>query len=98
MERVERVSYGISGILRPVNQLVRRLVLKTQSTADLKDAGLVKESEKRVYPEMYDMWQIYYQITDVGDKALAAELERYRHIVGVTKKLKPLPKNFAYDV
>ena len=29
-------------------------MLKTQSTADLKDAGLVKESEKRADPETDD--------------------------------------------
>ncbi len=62
------------------------------------DAGLVKESDKRVDPEMDDERRIYYQITGVGEKALAAELERYRHIVGVAKKLKLLPKTFAYDV
>ncbi len=62
------------------------------------DAGLVKESDKRIDPEMDDERRIYYQITGVGTKALAAELERYRHIVGVAKKLKLLPKTFAYDV
>lgn len=62
------------------------------------DAGLVKESDKRVDPEMDDERRIYYRITGVGEKALAAELERYRHIVGVAKKLKLLPKTFAYGV
>ncbi|HET8669744.1 MAG TPA: PadR family transcriptional regulator, partial [Candidatus Saccharimonadales bacterium] len=47
------------------------------------DAGLVKESGKRVDPEMDDQRRIYYQITGVGTKALAAELDRYRHIVAL---------------
>ncbi len=59
------------------------------------DAGLVKESDKRIDPEMDDERRIYYRITGVGEKALAAELERYRHIVGVAKKLKLLPKTFS---
>ena len=62
------------------------------------DPGLVKESDKRIDPEMDDERRIYYQITGVGEKALAAELERYRHIVGVANKLKLLPKTFSYDV
>jgi len=62
------------------------------------DAGLLKESEKRVDVEMDDARRIYYRITGVGEKALAAELERYRHIVGVAKKLELIPKTFSYEV
>ena len=62
------------------------------------DAGLVAESGKRIDLEMDDARRIYYRITGVGEKSLATELERYRHIVGVAKKLKLLPKTFAYDV
>ncbi len=39
------------------------------------DAGLVREGDKRVDPEMDDQRRIYYRITDLGAKALAAELE-----------------------
>ena len=60
------------------------------------DAGLVKESDKRIDPEMDDQRRIYYQITGVGVQALAAELERYRHIVTLAKDRKLLPKTFAY--
>ena len=60
------------------------------------DAGLVKESDKQVDPEMDDARRIYYRITRVGEKALGAELERLQHIVGVAKKLKLLPKTFSY--
>jgi DNA-binding PadR family transcriptional regulator len=61
------------------------------------DAGLVKESDKRIDPEMDDQRRIYYQITGVGAQALAAELERYRHIVTLAKDRKLLPKTFAYE-
>jgi DNA-binding PadR family transcriptional regulator len=59
------------------------------------DAGLVKESDKRIDPEMDDQRRIYYQITGVGAQALAAELERYRHIVTLAQQRKLYPKTFA---
>jgi DNA-binding PadR family transcriptional regulator len=62
------------------------------------DAGLVRESDKRVDPEMDDERRIYYQITGVGVKALEAELERYQHIVTIAQQRKLFPKTFAYDV
>ncbi len=62
------------------------------------DAGLVKESDKRVDPEMDDERRIYYRITGVGTKALAAELERYKHLVMLARERKLLPETFAYDV
>jgi DNA-binding PadR family transcriptional regulator len=61
------------------------------------DAGLVKESDKRIDPEMDDQRRIYYQITGVGAQALAAELKRYQRIVTLAKDRKLLPKMFAYD-
>ncbi len=61
-------------------------------------AGLVKESDKRIDPEMDDERRIYYQITGVGTQALAAELERYKHLVTLAQERKLLPKTFAYDV
>jgi DNA-binding PadR family transcriptional regulator len=62
------------------------------------DAGLVKESDKRVDPELDDERRIYYQITGVGAQALAAELERYQHIVTVAQQRKLYPKTFIHDV
>ena len=62
------------------------------------DAGLVKESDKRVDPEMDDQRRIYYQITGVGTKALASELDRYRHIVALARERKLSPKTLAYGV
>ena len=62
------------------------------------DAGLVKESDKRVDPEMDDERRIYYQITGKGAEALAAELARYQRIVTIAQQRKLFPKTFAYDV
>jgi DNA-binding PadR family transcriptional regulator len=62
------------------------------------DAGLVRESDKRVDPEMDDQRRIYYQITGAGAEALAAELERYQHIVTIAQQRRLYPKMFAYDL
>jgi DNA-binding PadR family transcriptional regulator len=62
------------------------------------DAGLVTESDKRVDPEMDDQRRIYYQITGAGAEALAAELERYQHIVTIAQQRRLYPKMFAYDL
>ena len=62
------------------------------------DAGLVKESDKRVDPELDDERRIYYQITGVGAQALAAELERYQRIVTIAQQRELYPKTFAYDL
>ena len=60
------------------------------------DAGLVRESDKRVDPEMDDERRIYYQITGAGAEALEAELERYKRIVSLAQERKLYPKTFAY--
>jgi DNA-binding PadR family transcriptional regulator len=62
------------------------------------DSGLVRESDKRVDPEMDDERRIYYQITGIGVKALEAELERYQRIVTIAQQRKLFPKAFAYDL
>ena len=59
------------------------------------DSGLVKESDKRVDPEMDDERRIYYQITGVGAKALATELDRYKKIVSLAQERKLFPKTYA---
>lgn len=61
------------------------------------DAGLVKESDKRIDPEMDDERRIYYQLTGIGTQALAAELERYKHLVTLAQERKLLPKTLAYE-
>lgn len=50
------------------------------------DAGLVAESDKKIDPDMDDQRRIYYKITGLGRKALAAELERYQRVVALTKR------------
>ena len=50
------------------------------------EAGLIRESNKRVDPEMDDERRVYYKITGPGREALAAELERYRELVAVAKR------------
>ncbi|HVF47041.1 MAG TPA: PadR family transcriptional regulator [Pyrinomonadaceae bacterium] len=60
------------------------------------DAGLVVERDKRVDPDMDDARRIYYQITGEGAAALSAELERYRHLVKLSKEIKWSPTRLAY--
>jgi hypothetical protein len=47
---------------------------------------------------MDDERRIYYQITGVGTKALAAELKRYKDLLKLAQKRKLYPKILAYDV
>src|SRR5215475_911902 len=47
------------------------------SIGRMMEAGLLRESEKRVDPELDDERRIYYKITGEGRAALAAELKRY---------------------
>jgi DNA-binding PadR family transcriptional regulator len=59
------------------------------------DAGMVRESDKRVDLEMDDERRIYYQITGRGAEALAAELERYKRIVTLAQEKKLFPKTYG---
>lgn len=51
------------------------------------DAGLIKESKKRVDPELDDERRIYYKLTAHGRTALSAELERYRDVITLAELL-----------
>src|ERR1700745_3323601 len=55
------------------------------SIARMSEAGLVRESDRRVDPEMDDERRIYYQLTGAGRTALEAELTRYRGVVAVAE-------------
>jgi DNA-binding PadR family transcriptional regulator len=55
------------------------------------DAGLIRESDKKVDPKLDDERRVYYKITAAGQKALTAELERYRDVVAVAKQLRLSP-------
>jgi DNA-binding PadR family transcriptional regulator len=61
------------------------------------DAGLIRESAKRIDPDMDDERRVYYQMTGLGQEALAAELERYRELVIVAKRMRLLPNASAHD-
>jgi DNA-binding PadR family transcriptional regulator len=50
------------------------------------DSGLVAESDKKVDPDMDDQRRIYYKITGLGSSALKEELDRYEHVVAITKR------------
>jgi DNA-binding PadR family transcriptional regulator len=56
------------------------------SLGRMMEAGLIRESDKKVDPELNDERRVYYQITGLGQATLAAELERYREVVAVAKK------------
>jgi DNA-binding PadR family transcriptional regulator len=62
------------------------------------EAGLIRESDKKVAPEMDDERRVYYRITALGQTTLAAELERYREVVAVAKKKPLAPNSFAYGI
>ncbi len=61
-------------------------------------AGLICESDKKIDPKMDDERRIYYKITGLGKKALAAELERYREVLMVAQQKRIFPNTFAYDI
>ena len=50
------------------------------------EAGLIHESDKKVDPGLDDERRIYYRISALGQKTLAAELDRYREVVAIAKK------------
>lgn len=60
------------------------------------DAGLVRESDKRVDPDLDDERRIYYELTGLGQRALAAELQRYREVVAVAAQRRLSAKKLAY--
>jgi DNA-binding PadR family transcriptional regulator len=62
------------------------------------DAGLIREIDKRVDPEMDDERRIYYKITALGQATLRAELERYREVVVIARKKQLAPNSFAYGI
>ena len=61
-------------------------------------AGLVRESDRRVDPSMDDERRIYYTLTAAGRKALEAELDRYRAVVAVASDRRITPNAFSDGV
>jgi len=68
------------------------------SLGRMMESGLIRESDKKVDPEMDDERRVYYKITELGKTTLAAELERYREVVAVAKKKQLAPNFFAYGI
>ena len=62
------------------------------------DAGLIRESDKRADLELDDQRRVYYQITGVGRAALAAELDRYREVVAIARRIRPRPGTSWHEV
>ena len=60
------------------------------------DAGLISESDKKIDPKMDDERRVYYKITAAGQKALAAELQRYREVVSVAQQLRLFPSAMVH--
>jgi DNA-binding PadR family transcriptional regulator len=60
------------------------------------DAGLIRENDQRIDPEIDDERRIYYEITGLGQQALAAELQRYREVVAVAGRRRLSSKTPAY--
>jgi DNA-binding PadR family transcriptional regulator len=60
------------------------------------DAGLIRESNNMIDPVLDDERRVYYEITGLGQRALAAELQRYREVVAVGKRKQASPTTFAH--
>ena len=58
-------------------------------------AGLIRESDKRRDPTMDDERRIYYALTALGQRALIAELDRYREVVAVATEKHVTPISIA---
>jgi DNA-binding PadR family transcriptional regulator len=56
------------------------------------EAGLIRESDKKIGPTLDDERRVYYGITALGQQTLAAELQRYRQVVAVAHERSLLPK------
>ena len=66
------------------------------SLGRMMEAGLIRESDKKIDPELDDERRVYYKITALGQATLAAELERYREVVAIARKRQLATSMFAY--
>src|SRR5678810_708024 len=96
----ERHGYGIMKQVESESQGKVKMGPGTLygSLGRMMQAGLIRESDKKVDPEMDDERRVYYKITRLGQTTLAAELERYREIVALAKKKQLAPNFFAYGI
>ena len=82
----ERHGYGIMKQVQADSQGRTKMGPGTLygSMGRMMEAGLIRESDKRVDPEM-DERRSYYELTGAGRAALEAELTRYRGVVAVAE-------------
>src|SRR5262245_6304757 len=87
LSTAERHGYGIMKQVEADSQGKVKMGPGTLygSMGRMTEAGLVRESDKRIDPEMDDERRIYYELTGAGRAALEAELKRYRDVVAVAK-------------
>ena len=62
------------------------------SVRRMTEAGLIRESDKKIDPNLDDERRVYYRITALGQQTLAAELQRYRQVVAVAHERSLIPK------
>ena len=96
----ERHGYGIMKLVEADSQGKVNMGPGTLygSLGRMLEAGLIRESDKKIDPKMDDERRVYYKIAGLGQKALAAELRRYREVVAVAKQKRLSPKTFAYGM
>ena len=61
------------------------------------ESGLICESDKKIDPKMDDERRVYYRITALGRKTLAAELQRYHDVIAVAREKSLLPKAIGWS-
>ena len=83
----ERHGYGIMKQVQADSQGKTKMGPGTLygSVGRMIEAGLIREFDKRVDPEMGDERRIYYELTGAGRTALEGELKRYRDVVSVAE-------------
>jgi DNA-binding PadR family transcriptional regulator len=68
------------------------------SLGRMMEAGLIRECDKKIDPELDDERRVYYKITALGQATLAAELERYREVVAIARKRQLATNLLAYGL
>ena len=87
LSRDELHGYGIMKQVERDSQQRVRMGAGTLygSLRRMLDAGLIRESDKRVDPAIDDERRIYYAISAEGREALATELARYADLVDLAR-------------
>ncbi|MEU7923306.1 PadR family transcriptional regulator [Micromonospora zamorensis] len=62
------------------------------SVRRMTEAGLIRESDKKIDPNLDDERRVYYGITALGRQTLAAELQRYRQVVAIAHERSLVPR------